>query len=108
RLLERSRARLPDLVEALLARPCEAFGARPLTQLVDPQRVSPAALEQLAALSGPALFTSAHLAEKEQVRIVALTGLRIATDPRNTIRHTGDLTRFAQVLGAATTVSLAA
>ncbi|MBI4900956.1 MAG: hypothetical protein HY829_10820 [Actinobacteria bacterium] len=107
-LLERSAARLPELVDALLARPCTAFGARALTQLVDPQRVSPAALEQLAALSGPALFTSAHLAEKEQLRIVALTGLRIATDPRKTIQHTEDLTRFAQVLGARTTVSLAA
>jgi hypothetical protein len=65
-------------------------------------------LQQLAAVSGPALFTSSHLVEKEQLRIVALTGLRIATDPRNTVLHTADLARFAQALGTTTTASLAA
>ena len=107
-LLRRSRTRLPELVNALLAQPCTAFGARALAQLVDPQRVAPAALQQLAAVSGPALFTSSHLVEKEQLRIVALTGLRIATDPRNTVLHTADLARFAQALGTTTTASLAA
>ncbi|MFZ0530167.1 MAG: hypothetical protein WAL91_06490 [Propionicimonas sp.] len=107
-LLHRSRARLPELVDALLTQPVAAFGARPLVALVDPARVAPAALQQLGAASGPALFTSSHLVEQEQLRIVALTGLRIATDPRNTVRHTGDLARFAQTLGSTTSASLAA
>lgn len=107
-LLSRSIARLPELVDALISRPCGAFGARSLTQLVDPQRVAPAALEQLAAMSGPSLFTSSHLVDREQLRIVAVTGLRIAVDPRNTVAHTRDFARFAQSLGAETTTALAA
>jgi hypothetical protein len=70
--------------------------------------VSPVSLDQLAALSGPSLFTSTHLVEQEQLRIVALTGLRIATDPRNTVRHAGDLGTFAQTLGTLSPVSAAA
>lgn len=98
-LLRRSVPRLPALVDVLLTRPYPALGARPLRRLVDPQRVAPAALERLAALSGPSLFTSTHLVEREQLRVVALTGLRIATDPRHTAKHVADLARFAQTLG---------
>ncbi|MEV8214364.1 hypothetical protein [Leifsonia sp. NPDC077715] len=107
-VLARSTARLPELVDALLSRPCEAFGARSLTTMVDPQRVAPAELEKLAAASGPSLFTSSYLVDREQLRIVALTGLRIAVDPRNTIAHTRDFARFAQTLGVETTTALAA
>jgi hypothetical protein len=107
-LLRRSRARLADVVEVLLARPLEAFGARSLVGVVDPIRVSPSALEQLATAAGSSLFTSIHFAERESIRIVALTGLRIAVDPKRTREHASDLARFAQTLGAAQPLSNAA
>jgi len=108
RLLARSVPRLPDIADALLHRPYPALGARTLARLVDPQRVSPAELARLATASGPSLFTSPHLVQREQLRVVALTGLRIATDPRGTTRHASDLAQFAQTLGGSTLTSAAA
>jgi hypothetical protein len=97
-VMERSRQYLPQLVGILLDRPLQCFGGRPLTRLVDPGRVTPAALEAMARDAGPSLFTSAHWASREALRIVALTGLRIATDPSQTTKHSDDYVRFTQTI----------
>jgi hypothetical protein len=68
--------------------------------MIEPSRVSPAALEQLRVSAGASLFTSAHLVRREPLRVVALTGLQVATDPRRTTDYVGDFARFAQTLGA--------
>jgi len=107
-VLQRSKPLLPALAEILLDRPLQCFGGRPLTALVDPQRVSPAALERLARDAGPSLFTSAHWASREAMRVVALTGLRIAVDPAHTTQHSGDFARFTNTVGALHTALTAA
>ena len=99
RLLLRSTERLPALVTALLRRELPCFGARSLTTLINPQRVSPAALESLRVTAGPSLFTSPHVAASDPMRVVALTGLQIATDPRRTTQYVQDFARFTQTLG---------
>ena len=47
-----------------------------------PERVSPEALTELAERIGPALFTSSHWLWTESLRILALTGLKLATTPQ--------------------------
>jgi hypothetical protein len=45
--------------------------------------VSPDALNDLGERIGPALFTSTHWLWTESMRIVALTGLQLATRPQD-------------------------
>ena len=51
-----------------------------------PERVSPAALTELGARIGPALFTSAHWLWTEPLRILGLTGLQLAVKPQKPSR----------------------
>jgi hypothetical protein len=99
-VLARSVTRLPGIVDALLAQPAACFGERSLVDVVDPARVSPASLDRLARDHGDALLTSPMLVVDEGLRVVALTGYRIATEPAATARHAGDFARFAQRLGS--------
>jgi hypothetical protein len=80
-LLEASVARMPRIVDACLRRPMKAFGGRPISAIVDPARVRPDALAQLARDAGPALFTSSHWIWTECLRLLALSGYRAASEP---------------------------
>jgi hypothetical protein len=61
--------------------PC--FLGRRLSDLVDPQRVAPAALRQLQHNAGAAAFTSTHWIATECLRLTALSGLRFALEPES-------------------------
>ncbi len=75
---------LLDMIAALtLETRLPAFAGKAVTEWVNPGRVSPRALWELEREAGPALFVSPFWAEREPVRIVALSGYRIATEPRN-------------------------
>jgi len=80
-LLRRSRERMDRIARTCLDSPVPGFGGRPVTALVDPQRVSPRALAELERGAGAALWTSPHWRQTEGIRIVALAGLREAEDP---------------------------
>ena len=82
-LLEDSLPLLRTVVRLTLDTPMRAFNARSLRALIQPERVSPAALSELDARIGPALFTSAHWLWSEPLRILALTGLQLASRPRD-------------------------
>jgi len=81
-IVEASLPLLPLLAQTVLDQPLHAFGGRALSAVVPPARVSPAALHGLAEQLGPALFTSAHWLWSEPLRILGLTGLRLAESPR--------------------------
>jgi hypothetical protein len=81
RLLQRSVQVLPAVVDACLRAPMRAFSGRPIVALVDPRRSSPDALRRLEAEAGQSLFTSPHWVRKEGLRLMALSGLRAATEP---------------------------
>ena len=100
-ILERSQTYLPKLADLLLTRPLRAFGGRPLAALIDPRRVAPHALDRLAVDAGPSLLTSPHWATTEAMRVVALTGLRIARDPQRTAEYIKQFRTFSQTLSAA-------
>jgi len=80
-LIERSLAAIPQITSACLAAPVPALGGRPMTDVYDPQRVSPEALARLEAQVGEALWTSPHWRRAEGIRIIALAGLREAERP---------------------------
>jgi len=81
-LLEDSVRALPRIVEILLYAPYRAFGGRALTWLINPARVSPAALAQLERDAGTTAFTSPYWAWNEAVRLLALTGFRAGLGPQ--------------------------
>jgi hypothetical protein len=83
RLLEASIPLLPRIVRLTLDTPQRAFRGRPLRALVQPERVSPAELQQLQARLGTSLYTSMHWIWEECLRFLALTGWQIATAPAN-------------------------
>jgi hypothetical protein len=80
-LLARSTAAMSRLAKACLAAPVPALQGRPMTDILDPRRVSPAALAELERGAGAALWTSTHWRNAEGIRIVALAGLREAERP---------------------------
>ena len=81
-LVEDSLPILKTVVRLAIDTPMRAFNGRPLRALIQPERVSPAALGELGQRIGPALFTSAHWLWTEPLRILALTGLQLARRPQ--------------------------
>ena len=82
-LLTRSVAVMPEIARACLQTPVPALGGKPMTSVLDPQRVSPKALAELERMAGPALWTSSHWRSLEGIRIVALARLREAEHPEH-------------------------
>jgi hypothetical protein len=80
-LLARSLAAMPAIAAACLSAPVPALRNRPMTDVLDPQRVSPKALDELETSAGAALWSSPHWRQSEGIRIVALAGLREAERP---------------------------
>ncbi|KAA0230077.1 hypothetical protein EDS67_08540 [candidate division KSB1 bacterium] len=78
-LLRASLPLLPNIVDITLRQPLRAFGSRPLIALIDPERVKPQTLLALEQQLGAALYTSMHWIWTEALRLLALTGLRMAT-----------------------------
>lgn len=80
-LLRASVPLLPDIVDITLHKPMPAFGGRSLVALINPERVKPDTLLALEQQLGAALYTSMHWIWTESLRLLALTGLRMATMP---------------------------
>jgi hypothetical protein len=80
-LMRASLPALPHIVNITLRQPMRAFGGRPLASLINPERVKPETLRQLEQQLGAALYTSSHWVWTEALRLLALTGLRVATVP---------------------------
>jgi len=57
------------------------LGGRPLVSLINPERVKPETLLALERQLGAALYTSMHWVWTEALRLLALTGYRLATQP---------------------------
>ena len=80
-LLDASMPVLKTIVSTTFDASMRAFKGHKLCALVNPERVSPRALNEMAERIGPALFTSTHWLWTESLRILALTGLQLATRP---------------------------
>lgn len=69
---------LPDAVSIILKSSYHAFNNKSLSQMINPERVSPQALEKLEYIAGPALYTSHAWLWKECIKLLALNGYNIA------------------------------
>lgn len=81
-LIRESLPLLPQIAELTLSKAMKAFSGRCLSSLVNPERVKPTALEARERELGAALYTSSHWIWTECLRILALTGLKLATKPQ--------------------------
>jgi len=82
------RASLPILARAAdlcLHQPMRGFRGRSISDLVNPDRVRPSTLEEMERKVGVALFTSTHWVWTESLRLLALTGWRMATAPERAV-----------------------
>ena len=68
---------LPDMVRIILRSPYGAFQGRSLSQIIDPERVSPKELEKLEYIAGPSLYTSHAWVWRESLKLLALNGFKI-------------------------------
>ena len=84
-LLQASLPLLTNVVRLTLDTPMRAFGGRSLSTLLSPERVRPSVLEALERRLGSALYTSTHWIWTEALRVLALTGLRVATRPERAV-----------------------
>jgi len=71
-------AALPQMAAAVLRGRYRAFAGQAITSVVDPRRVSPAALAQLERSLGAAAQTSPYWIWNESIRLLALNGYRAA------------------------------
>ncbi|MFI5592236.1 hypothetical protein ACIA5G_44810 [Amycolatopsis sp. NPDC051758] len=99
-LTRASLAALPDVVDVCTRRPMAAFGGAPLSALLDPRRVSPAALDSLARQAGPSLLTSAYLRRREPLRILAQLSTRAVLEPAAAADHQARLLAWVTDVGA--------
>jgi hypothetical protein len=100
-LLEASIAFLPSIVRITLREPMRAFDGRPLAALINPDRVKPEALLAMEQQMGAALYTSMHWVWTEALRLLALTGFRIATTQNKKVDTYAQLEEWLLRLGGA-------
>jgi len=100
-LLEASIAFLPSIVRITLREPMRAFDGRPLAALINPDRVKPEALLAMEQQMGAALYTSMHWVWTEALRLLALTGFRIATTQNQKVDTYAQLEEWLLRLGGA-------
>jgi hypothetical protein len=101
-LIRDSLPLLPQVVEITLLAPMQAFGGRSLSALINPDRVKPATLEEMERRLGVALYTSTHWIWTEALRLLALTGLRLATEPEKAVEILQRQESWMSSLGGAT------
>ncbi|MEU1183840.1 hypothetical protein ABZ464_40700 [Streptomyces sp. NPDC005820] len=101
-VLDASERVLSALARVCLRQPADAFGGRPLTALVDPALVAPEALRAMAAQAGPHLYSSAYWADTAPMRLLAWSGLRLATEPHHTRELRAEFARWMAMLGNST------
>lgn len=80
-LLAASVRVMPQIVDIVLYTPYRAFGGIAVAQLINPMRVSPAALIHFEQAAGESAFTSPYWAWNEAIRLLALNGYRAGLGP---------------------------
>lgn len=104
-LTKASLAALDDIVDVCTRQPMAAFRGAPLSAVLDPRRVSPAALAALARQAGPSLLSSAYLRRRDPLRILALLATRAVVDPARAAEHRQRLLAWVAEVGAGTPLS---
>jgi hypothetical protein len=81
RLIAGSIPQLPRIARICLDTPMTAFRGRAVTDWLPPSQVSPPVLSRLERAAGPSLLRSLVWSRSDALRILALVGLRVVTEP---------------------------
>lgn len=85
-LILQSLPLLKKIAQICLQIPMKAFGDKPITYWINPNRVNPQRLLQLTEQAGNSLYISDYWISGESIRLLALGGYQIATAPRQLSR----------------------
>jgi len=80
-LINMSIPKLMEIASCCLREPMKAFGGKPITYWIQPERVNYDGLSQMVREGGAALHTSNYWVSTEAIRLLALGGYQIATLP---------------------------
>ncbi len=80
-LIRASLPLLPKIAHTCLQYPMRAFGSKPITYWIQPNRVNRDTLDRLRERAGHSLYTSHHWVSKEAIRLLAMGGYQIASAP---------------------------
>jgi hypothetical protein len=100
-LLRASLPALRQIVNITLRKPMRAFDGRSIVALINPDRVKPETLLGMEQQLGNALYTSMHWVWTESLRLLALTGLRMAIMPETKADTTKQQEEWMLRLGGA-------
>ena len=85
-LVKQSLPVLHKIAQWCLQTPMQVFNNKPLTYWINPNRVKPQRLLELKVAAGNSLYTSQHWIARESIRLLALGGFSIATNPKEVPR----------------------
>jgi len=100
RWIEAALPLLPRLATRLLTGRCRAFNGHALAAVIDPARVSPAALDRLERAAGGAAFSSSYWIWDHAIPLLALTGYRAGGGADALRQSTTQQERWMLTLGA--------
>jgi len=81
-LIWQSLPLLKEITHICLQIPLKSFRDKPITYWINPNRVNPQHLFQLTEQAGNSLYNSDYWVSKESIRLLALGGYQIATNPQ--------------------------
>lgn len=98
-LISESLPALGRVVQLALYQRYRAFGEKSLAQIINPIRVSPQVLEQFERTAGPRAYSLPYVVHRESIRLLALSGLRMAMNPERGREYYEKQKIALQVLG---------
>ena len=98
-IIKRSIPILRKVNQLTLQTKMNAFGGKSIVYFIDPMQVSPKALYQFEKRVGNALFNSSHWVNAESLKLLALSGYKIAVLPSKTNQYINDQRKWMLRLG---------
>lgn len=100
-IITRSKPLLPVVTRVALQEPMRAFGGRGLDRMIDPSRASPRALEDFERTTATPFDAPPGRLRTTGVRLLALSALKVATEPGNIAALTAQQRYWMRRLGGA-------
>ena len=101
-LITRDALSAIDRIIQVIVGPMRSLGGASISEILDPNRVSPAGLSDLERQAGESLLSSTYLQRQEPVRVLALLATRGLLEASQAERHRRTLMQWVRSLGRTT------